>query len=456
MNRRIFPDDFIWGVATSAYQIEGAVAAGGRGASIWDTFCRVPGAVVEGESGERACDHYHRWRDDVALMAELGVLAYRFSIAWPRIQPTGTEAVPNAAGLDFYDQLVDGLSAVGITPWVTLYHWDLPQHLEDRGGWRSRDTAEAFAVYAGHVADRLGDRVKHWITINEPWCVAVLGHELGEHAPGLEDPAAMLQAAHHTLLAHGLAVPRIRERVPDARIGITLNLCPAWPASDSAVDREATRKFDGWFNRWYLDPVNGRGYPEDRIADLRTDGLWPEEGAPSWLEEGDTERIAVSCDFLGLNYYSRAVVRDGEAEENDPPHTFASDETTDMDWEVSPDALRNLLLHLAHVCPLPIVITENGGAWPDGPGEDGRIRDEARRDYLERHLSACHRAMGQGARVLGYFAWSLMDNFEWAHGYAKRFGLVWVDYESQARIPKDSARWYQAVIRDNGLMGGEG
>ena len=448
-----FPPGFVWGAATSSYQIEGAAHEDGRGPSIWDTFCRQPGKVVRAENGDFACDHYHRYRDDVQMMADLGLQAYRFSIAWPRILPTGRETAPLEAGLDFYDRLVDALLAKQITPWATLYHWDLPQALEDRGGWRSRETVEAFVRYAGVVADRLGDRVKHWITINEPWCVAVLGHESGEHAPGLTDRAEMLSAAHHVLLAHGLAVPEIRARVPDAQVGITLNLCPAVPASDSDADRQATRRFDGGFNRWYLHPVFGRGYPEDCVGDYRAEGIWP-AGDPAWLRPGDLEAMAAPCDFLGVNYYSRGVIRDDDAPDNLPPTTVASDEVTDMGWEVAPDALRDLLLHLGETYGLPVVITENGAAWPTGPDADGRVRDVRRVDYFRRHLRACGQALERGAPLIGYFAWSLMDNFEWAWGYDKRFGLVWVDYETQQRIPKDSARFYRDTIAAGGRLDG--
>jgi len=447
---REFPDRFIWGAATSSYQIEGAAFEDGRGVSIWDTFCRMPGRVVKSEHGDVACDHYHRYPEDVALMSELNLAAYRFSIAWPRIFPNGDDRQPLAAGLDFYDRLVDALLEKGITPWATLYHWDMPLALELRGGWRNRATAEAFARYSRVCAEHLGDRVKHWITINEPWCVAVLGHELGEHAPGLKDRATMLSAAHHVLLAHGLAVPEIRAAVPDATVGITLNLCPADPASDSAVDQEATRKFDGWFNRWYLDPCFGRGYPSDTIEDYRREGIWPEEGSPDWLKPGDLEAMGVECEFLGLNYYSRGVIRDEESKDNLPPSVVASEEVTDMGWEIAPDSLRQLLVHLGEEYGLPVVITENGSAWPTGPDSQGRIRDERRVDYLIRHLQACRNAIDEGAPLIGYFAWSLMDNFEWAFGYDKRFGIVHVDYETLERTPKDSARVFAEVCRTRG------
>jgi len=450
MTTRQFPTDFTWGVATSSYQIEGAADADGRGPSIWDTFCRAPGRVRGGDTGDVACAPYRRYREDVALIKSLGVRAYRFSVAWPRVLPAGVGEV-NEAGLDFYDRLVDALLAAGIEPWLTLYHWDLPQALQDAGGWPARDTARAFVDYTGHVARRLGDRVKHWITHNEPWCVAALGHELGEHAPGHRDARASLAAAHHVLLSHGLAAPVIREAAPGARVGITLNFTPATPASPSRADADAARRFDGWFNRWYLDPVCGRGYPEDVLADHRAAGVLP-AGDPPWLRPGDLQAIATACDFLGVNYYTRAITRGAEAG-NLPRSPRPPMEVTDMGWEIHPQSLTDLLLRLHRDYGAgPLVITENGAAWPDGPGPDGRVRDSRRVDFLARHLRACLDAIEGGAPLAGYFAWSLMDNFEWAHGYAKRFGLVHVDYATQTRTPKDSALWYRDLIARGELL----
>lgn len=430
-----FPRDFTWGVATSAYQIEGAVAEGGRGPSIWDTFCARPGAIRDGSSGAVACDHAHRMAEDIALMRRLGVGAYRFSVAWPRVVPGGTGRV-EPRGLDLYERLVDGLLAAGITPWATLYHWDLPQPLEDAGGWPARATAEAFVPYAEAVVRRLGDRVKHWITHNEPWCVAMLGYQVGEHAPGRKDPAAALAAAHHVLLSHGLAVPVIRAFSPGAQVGITLNFTPTEAASPAHAD--AARRFDGWFNRWFLDPVSGRGYPADVLADRVADGHLP-PGTPEWLHPGDLDVIAAPTDFLGVNYYTREVVggRGGGPR-------------TDIDWEIHPASLERLLTRLSHH-HRRLVITENGAAFHDAPGPDGRVRDARRVRYLAEHLDAVHRAIAKGAPVTGYFAWSLMDNFEWAHGYGQRFGLVWVDYATQARVLKDSARFYAEVIAHNAV-----
>lgn len=439
-----FPKDFLWGAATSSYQIEGATEEGGRSPSIWDTFCRVDGAVVKGENGDVACDHYHRFPQDVAMMKDLGLQAYRFSIAWPRILPNGVE---NEAGLDFYDRLVDTLLEAGIQPWATLYHWDLPQRLEDGGGWPDRGLVKHFVDYADVVSKRLGDRVKHWITHNEPWCAAILGYQTGEHAPGRKDWSAALAASHHILLSHGAAVPAIRANSEGAEVGITLNFCPAEPASHSLLDADATRHFDGFFNRWFLDPICGRGYPEDMLRDYFDKGRL-DAVRPSWLHDGDEDTIAVDTDFLGINYYSRAVIR-GDEEGNIPQTMFARPEVTDMGWEVRPDALRNLLLRLGKAYDGPLVITENGCAYPTEP-RNGQVADVRRTAYFEGHLRACHEAIAEGAELVGYFAWSLMDNFEWAWGYDKRFGLVWVDYKTQERIVKDSAHWYAQVISDNG------
>lgn len=451
-----FPESFTWGVATSAFQIEGATEAGGRGPSIWDTFCRVPGAIRDGSDGSVACEHHRLYAEDVALLRSLHADAYRFSVAWPRVFPTGLEATPNAAGLDFYERLVDALLAAGITPWLTLYHWDLPQGLQDRGGWASRATVDHFVRYAEVVARRLGDRVRHFITHNEPWCIAMLGHMNGEHAPGHKDWPEALAAAHHVLLSHGAAVPVIRAAAPGAKVGITLNLCPGYPASPSAADQDALRHFDGFFNRWYLDPLRGRGYPADMVADYRALGRLP-EGPPPFLRPGDEAVIAAPTDFLGVNYYSRAIVRsDRVPEVENLPRRLAEpgpEARTDIGWEVYPDGLYDLLRRLAADCPgLPLVITENGASYATGPGEDGEVHDTRRVEYLRSHLAACARARSDGVPLVGYFAWSLLDNFEWAYGYAQRFGLVWVDYATQARRPKDSARFYAELARTRSLV----
>ncbi len=441
-----FPDNFIWGIATSAYQIEGAWNEDRKGLSIWDTFCRTPGKIHEGANGDVAADHYHRWAEDVRLMADLGPKAYRFSTAWPRILPEGAGAV-NPAGLDFYDRLVDALLAHGITPYVTLYHWDLPQALQDRGGWANRDTTQHFAEYARVVCERLGDRVTHWITHNEPAVAAVAGYFTGEHAPGLQDPFATLKAAHHLLLSHGLAVEALRAsaRRP-LRIGITLNLYPVHPASDSEADRQAAARFDGNLNRMFLDPILRGRYPDDMLALLGP--LFPQ------ITAGDLTHIATPLDFLGVNYYSRAVVRHDpnfpivEASEIHPE----GNEYSGM-WEIYPPGMYELLTRIwnEYKPSLDILVTENGICVPDGLDFDGRVRDDRRVRYLRDHIAQVHRAIADGVPVQGYFVWTLMDNFEWAHGYGMRFGLAYVDFKTLARTIKDSGRWYAQVIRENGV-----
>jgi len=453
-----FPADFAFGVATSSYQIEGAAFEGGRGPSIWDTFCRTPGKVKNGENGDVACDHYHRFPEDIAMMKALGVGAYRFSIAWPRIFPTGLEATPNAEGLAFYERLVDALLEAGITPWVTLYHWDLPQALQDRGGWASRDTVDAFARFADAVGARLGGKVKHFITHNEPWCVAMLGYMSGEHAPGHKDWPEALAAAHHVLLSHGVAVPILRKHAPGASVGITLNLVTPYPASPSEADADATRHFDGFFNRWYLDPVAGRGYPADMVADYRALGRLPSEGPLPFVRDGDLEIMGAPIDFLGINFYSRAILRSDKVPEADnAPRVIPEPDAaskTDIGWEVFPDGLEALLLRLHADYPgLPLAITENGASYFTAPDPDGAVRDTARLEYFRGHLAACVRAIDAGVPLFAYFAWSLMDNFEWAWGYEQRFGLVWVDFETQQRIPKDSAIFYAGVMRTGEVPG---
>jgi len=449
-----FPQHFLWGAATSSYQIEGAAHEDGRGESIWDRFARTPGKVEDGSNGDVACDHYHRYRDDIALMKSLGVKTYRFSVAWPRVQPSG-RGKPNQAGLDFYSRLVDALLEAGIVPCTTLYHWDLPQALQDEGGWPSRSTAEAFVEYASIVSRTLGDRVKSWITHNEPWCASLLSHEKGIHAPGLKDWGAALAASHHLLLSHGWAVPVIRRESPGAEVGITLNLTPSVPGSSSAADYEACRHFDGYFNRWFLDPIHGRRYPADMIADYVAAGHLPPEGL-TVVKPGDLEAIAVSCDFLGVNYYNRAVLRSTTVPEaqNQPQtvHLGPKSEWTEMGWEVYPEGLFQILtrVHLVYG-PRKIYVTENGASYSDAPGADGRVHDERRRVFLRDHFLAAHRAMEAGVPLAGYFVWSLLDNFEWDRGYTQRFGVVWVDYTTQARIPKDSALWYSKVIAENAV-----
>ncbi|MQS09915.1 GH1 family beta-glucosidase [Streptomyces alkaliphilus] len=444
------PTDFRWGVATSSYQIEGATEADGRTPSIWDTFCRVPGAVEGGENGDVACDHYRRMPQDVALIAGLGVDTYRFSLAWPRIQPHGSGPA-NARGLAFYDRLVDELLAHDITPWVTLYHWDLPQELEDAGGWPLRDTAERFADYAALAYAALGDRVRHWTTLNEPWCSAWLGYHTGEHAPGRKNFGDAMHAVHHLLLGHGLASRRLREAAGNRplELGITLNLGHHAPAGDSPADVAAARAADGMGTRLYLDPlVHGR-YPEDVLESLAA------RGVTMPVREGDMETIAAPLDVLGVNYYS-SHLHSGTAEDGSTIDAEGlpvvrgvahGRPRTAMGWEIVPEGLTELLLRLQRDYGLPTVITENGAAFEDRPAADGSVPDLDRIAYLDDHIRAVARARQRGADVRGYFAWSLMDNFEWAYGYAKRFGIVRVDYDTQRRTVKDSGRWYADTIR---------
>lgn len=450
-----FPKEFVWGTATSSYQIEGAAKEDGRGESIWDRFSKTPGKVQDGTNGDVACDHYHRFREDVALMKGLGMKAYRFSVAWPRVIPSGRGKV-NPPGLDFYGRLVDTLLEAGIEPYATLFHWDLPQVLQDQGGWTQRSTAEAFVEYTDAVVRSLGDRVKKWITHNEPWCTSILSYKLGIHAPGLKDTRAALAASHHVLLSHGLAVPVIRSGSKGCEVGITLNLSPGVPASASAADYDAFRHHDGAFNRWFLDPLYGRHYPTDIIADYQKAGHLPPEGM-SEVKPGDLEKIAVPCDFLGINYYSRAVLRSDQVpeEKNLPRTEFLAPEAewTEMGWEVYPDSLRQLLLRLTfEYAPRKLYITENGASYSTRPDAQGRVADEKRLAFLRDHFVAAHKAMEAGAPLAGYFVWSLMDNFEWDRGYSQRFGIVWVDYETQKRIPKDSALWYRDVIKANAVQ----
>ncbi|MFH9619344.1 GH1 family beta-glucosidase [Streptomyces pratensis] len=444
------PADFRWGVATSSYQIEGAASEDGRTPSIWDTFCRVPGAVHNAEHGDVACDHYHRMPEDVELIAGLGVDTYRFSLAWPRIQPGG-RGPANAKGLDFYKRLVDELQGRGVTPWITLYHWDLPQELEDAGGWPARDTALRFAEYAMLAYEALGDRVEHWTTLNEPWCSAMLGYAYGAHAPGRTDMGDAMGAVHHLLLGHGLAARQMREAAGDnpLELGITLNLGTATPETDSEADLEACRRADGMGTRLYLDPIVHGRYPQDIVDDLAA------QGVELPVQEGDLAAIATPLDVLGVNFYRGAlfsgVTEDGsptDAEglpvvrgvERDLPRTA-------MDWEITPTELTALLLRLQHDYALPTVITENGAAFDDTVAADGSVPDADRTAYLADHIAAVSEARRQGADVRGYFAWSLMDNFEWAYGYDKRFGIVRVDYDTQLRTLKDSAKWYRDTIR---------
>ena len=525
-----FPNGFLWGAATSAYQIEGAVAEDGRGESIWDRFCREPGRIENGDTADIACDHYHRWREDIALMRRLGLNSYRFSIAWPRVFPTGKGPV-NKPGLDFYERLVDGLLAAGIEPLVTVYHWDLPAALQERGGWTNRDTAYRFRDYAGLLFERLGDRVDRWLTINEPYVAAMVGHVLGIHAPGLKDPDAALRAAHHLLLGHGLAVEAFedvglgganRSRGP-ARIGIALDIHAYSPATDREADLEAAQRAQVLEARWFVEPLLAGRYPQEGLEWYERLGVRPP------VKDGDLELISRPIDLLGLNYYRRHVVAHDPARQLFSYHVQVPPgrPATQLDWEVYPEGLyevlawlqENYLSHSAsdrppgatptepgasgraagpagegigesafrnggnaggeaagdwsrglrdgHARParrVAFLITENGAAYPDtvevaaapgggaGDGDDVRIRDERRRDYIALHLHQVWRAVQAGLPVEGYYVWSLMDNFEWAWGYSARFGLVYVDYETQRRIVKDSGHWYARVCQENCLV----
>jgi len=453
---RAFPADFAWGTATAAYQIEGATQTDGRGPSIWDTFARKPGAIHDGSTGDVAVDHYHRYPEDVRIMSELGMNAYRFSIAWSRVLPTGTGSI-NPAGVDFYRRLSEDLLGHGITPFVTLYHWDLPQPLEDRGGWLERDTAYRFADYAATVQGALGDLVKHWTTLNEPWCSSFVGYAAGDHAPGLTLGSRSARAAHHLLLGHGLAIDALRAADPEASLGITLNLYSVQPASDSPADRDAARRIDGLHNRIFLDPVLTGQYPADVLKDM---------GEEEWFAATppeDLAQIARPLDFLGINYYSRHTVA-AQAPVGGSP-TAAHRETgrlypgSEHLWIVDTGAPRTFM---GPICPeglldvlelangmapgLDLYVTENGAPFDDTVEPDGTIQDPGRIDYLAQHVDACAEAIARGIPLRGYFVWSLMDNFEWAWGYSRRFGLVYVDYATQARTIKASGHWFRSFL----------
>ena len=453
----LFPDNFIWGTATASYQIEGAWNQDGKGESIWDRFSHTPGKVLNNDTGDVAIDHYHRFREDVALMQKLGLQAYRFSIFWPRILPEGSGRV-NQAGIDFYNRLVDSLLKANITPYATLYHWDLPQVLFEAGGWPARSTAEAFVEYTDIITRALGDRVKNWMTHNEPAVVAILGYLIGEHAPGIrDDMIGTFKSAHHLLLSHGWAVPVIRQNSPGAEVGIVLNMGYSPSASPSVADRQTRLEQDAIWMRMYLEPLAGRGYPAELMSGLAKRDLLPLEER-DFIQPGDMEVIATPIDTIGINYYARRIIRNTEVpeEENLPPTVLPAPENdenyTEMGWEVNPEGLLHVLgrLHFEYQIP-KIYVTENGCSYSDAPDADGRIRDTRRVRYLREHFRVAHLAIQAGIPLAGYFVWSLFDNFEWAFGYSQRFGIVWVDYETQQRILKDSAIWYQKVIQLNGL-----
>jgi beta-glucosidase len=445
---RTFPDGFVWGAATASYQIEGAHDEDGRSPSIWDTFSRTPGKVVGGDTGDVACDHYHRVAEDVALMSSLGLDAYRFSVAWPRIVPEGTGAV-NQVGVDFYSRLVDTLLGAGIRPVVTLYHWDLPQVLDDRGGWLNRDSAQWFTEYTEAVVAALGDRVTNWTTFNEPWCSSVLSYAIGAHAPGHHDPAEALVAAHHLMLAHGTAVPVIREHSPGAEVSITLNPTQVWgPEDGDEQDVDAVRRADNALNGIFFGPLFHGAYPDGFLDD--TAGVTDH----AHVHDGDLETISARLDNLGVNNYFPTRVRAARPGEAGSPmpgcegvvETDPRPPLTDMGWEQSPDSHRLIIERSARESGLPIYVTENGSAWPDTVSDDGHVHDPDRVAYLHGHLGAVADAIEGGTDVRGYFAWSLLDNFEWAYGYAKRFGIVHVDYDTQVRTVKDSGLEYARII----------
>ena len=448
-NRIQFPENFIWGAATASYQIEGAWQADGKGESIWDRFSHTPGKIKNGDTGDVANDHYHRYAEDVAVMQQIGLQAYRFSISWPRVLPAGRGQV-NPAGLDFYSRLVDSLLEAGITPFATLYHWDLPQVLQDEGGWPQRKTTEAYVEYVDAVTRHLGDRVKFWMTHNEPSVAALCGHLLGEHAPGLCDVTQTVRTAHHLLLSHGWAVPIIRRNSPGSEVGMVINANHGIPASPSQADHDAARISDGMWVRWFMDPLHGRQYPADIVEHYQRQ---EKRGLLDCVLPGDFEAIAVPTDFLGLNYYFRQVSRADVPESENLPRTAPQvKEHTEMGWEVFPQGLYRVLCRLHFEYQVPkIYITENGVSYSTAPDAVGRVRDEKRIRYLRDHFAAAQQAIVAGVPLAGYFVWSLMDNFEWAHGYSQRFGLVWSDYQTQKRILKDSAIWYRDVIQANGL-----
>jgi beta-glucosidase len=464
---RTFPTDFLFGAATAAYQIEGAAHEGGRTDSIWDAFSRVPGAVLGAENGEVACDHYHRYREDVGIMKRLGLQTYRFSASWSRVRPDGGPV--NPVGIDFYSRLVDELLEAGIKPWLTLYHWDLPQPLEEKGGWANRDTAFLFRDYAMDLHDALGDRVEAWSTLNEPWCSAFLGYTGGAHAPGRQNVAAGLAAAHHLLLAHGLGVQALRARDPELELGITLNLSVTKPVDPTSPgDVEAVRLIDAQFNRFFLDPIFRGYYADDLLEDLGHLGL------NAVIEAGDLEVISTPIDALGVNYYCGQLVSDRPAEKplltdalTDRPSGSAFPAAdgvyfhpqplpvTAMNWAVQPDGLRELLvrIHSEYAGPagVRLYVTENGAAYDDVVDQDGAVHDAGRTKFVELHLNAILDAIDEGAPVGGYFYWSLLDNYEWAWGYDKRFGIVRVDYETQKRTVKDSGLRYASIIEERAL-----
>lgn len=439
-----FPDGFLWGTATASYQIEGATRVGGRGESIWDRFAAMPGKVLNGDTGDPGCESYYRIAEDVALIKEMNNNAYRFSVAWPRVIPDGVGGV-NDTGLDYYERLVDALLSAEITPFITLYHWDLPQALQDQGGWADRSIIPAFAHYSHVVTRRLGDRVKMWATINEPWCVSILSHEIGEHAPGLRDRKVALQAAHNVLVAHGEAMPMIRQNSKGCKAGIVLNMEPAYPATNTDSDRRLSELSNAKFNNWFLNPVMGKPYPKIAWDHYGTD-------VPK-IADGDRETIAQPVDYFALNFYTRTVVHDPAGGEGDLLNKRDEENVSARGWEIFPQGLSDLLTRIHNDYPeIPeFYVSENGMALRDRLN-DGKIMDPDRIDYLRRHFGAVLDVIDAGVPVKGYFVWSLMDNFEWAYGYDSRFGLAYVDFETQVRTTKESGHWYGRVAESNALV----
>lgn len=448
MNTCVFPEGFVWGCATSAYQIEGAAKEDGRGESIWDRFCAVPGHIHGGDTGDEACDHYHRFEEDIQIMKAMGIKAYRLSIAWPRVLPIGREKI-NEKGIEFYSKLIDALLDAGIEPYVTLYHWDLPQAMQDIGGWTNPDMPGYFCDYARLIFERFAGRVKHWITLNEPYCAAFLGYYEGRMAPGIRDFSSALLAAYHMYIGHGLAVRCFRESGYEGEIGIALNLMGRLPLTDSEMDREAARRADGYLNRWFIEPIMLGSYPQDMIDFYLAKGIV----LPKVSHE-DMQLIGQKLDFIGLNYYNDFFVR---SDTNQWPLGFVIENPSDMpktdrEWPITENGFADMLLRLTNEYGVKrIFVTENGASYHDVLSMEGTVEDGARCDYLRRHMHAMHRAIKEGAPVAGYFLWSLLDNFEWGSGYASRFGIVYVDYATQRRIIKKSGQWYASVIRNNAV-----
>ena len=442
-----FPDGFLWGAATASYQIEGAALEDGRGECIWTRFSHTPGKVINGDNGDVADDHYHRYPQDVALMKDVGLQAYRYSISWPRVIPLGTGET-NPLGLDFYDRLTDEIMKAGIQPWVTLYHWDLPQALEDKGGWANPDIVGWFSEYTELVTKRLGDRVKNWITLNEPWCSASLGYLQGIHAPGLQDPQKAFAAAHHLLLSHGAAMRIIRRNVPEAKAGITLNLSLYQPATDHPDDIRIAWRAEGFSNRWYLDPVFKGEYPPDIIEEVMA------QGGLQGINLADVKKAQEPMDFLGINYYMRWVLAHVPGKPDEAQNVFPAEaQFTDMGWEVNGESMANLLVRVQNEYnPKALYITENGAAYPEPEAvTEAVLEDPERVAFLKEYFSAAEDAIQRGALLKGYFVWSFLDNFEWSYGYSKRFGIVHVDYKTQKRTPKRSALYLKDVIQANAI-----